>query len=272
MQSASFEATFPIMAGLDLDSDLPRDVRHADPPRDIALGNLAWIAARLALIATIFTVVIVAFGAAESPLIVLAIPAAILTGLAFAAPIAAFSATQKTPDRFSTIFRFGITPLFLFSGTFFPISSLPAALQAFAWLTPLFHGVALTRGSVARDDRRRAGRGGHPRHLPDDLRRGRVVADDPHDRGPAGARMTALRVVRRARVRQPALASADRTQPVRLQARLDDPVLGLLRAVVLPARDRVRARARSIGTIPGPAASRSATSCSSRRRCSRARR
>jgi lipooligosaccharide transport system permease protein len=59
--------------------------------------------------------------------------------------IAAFSATQKTPDRFSTIFRFGITPLFLFSGTFFPISSLPAALQAFAWLTPLFHGVALTR-------------------------------------------------------------------------------------------------------------------------------
>ena len=114
-------------------------------PRDIALGNLAWIVARLTLITTIFTVVIVAFGAAESPLVVLAIPAAILTGMAFAAPIAAFSATQKTPDRFSTIFRFGITPLFLFSGTFFPISSLPAALQAFAWLTPLFHGVALTR-------------------------------------------------------------------------------------------------------------------------------
>jgi len=48
--------------------------------------------------------------------------------------------------RFSAIFRFGITPLFLFSGTFFPISSLPEALQVVAWATPLFHGVALTRG------------------------------------------------------------------------------------------------------------------------------
>ena len=76
----------------------------------------------------------------------LAIPAAVLTGMAFAGPIAAFSATQSNPNRFATIFRFGITPLFLFSGTFFPISSLPAALQAVAWLTPLFHGVALTRG------------------------------------------------------------------------------------------------------------------------------
>jgi lipooligosaccharide transport system permease protein len=114
-------------------------------PRDIALGNLAWMTARLTIIASIFTFVIVLFGAAQSPLILLAIPAAVLTGMAFAAPIAAFAATQKTPNTFSTIFRFGITPLFLFSGTFFPISSLPAFLQALAWLTPLFHGVALTR-------------------------------------------------------------------------------------------------------------------------------
>ena len=44
------------------------------------------------------------------------------------------------------MFRFGITPLFLFSGTFFPIESLPAFLQPVAWLTPLYHGVALSRG------------------------------------------------------------------------------------------------------------------------------
>jgi lipooligosaccharide transport system permease protein len=115
-------------------------------PRDIALGNLAWIAARLTLISAVFTGVIVLFGAAESPLIVLAIPAAALTGLAFAAPIAAFAATQKTPDRFAAIFRFGITPLFLFSGTFFPIESLPEAVRPVAWVTPLYHGASLTRG------------------------------------------------------------------------------------------------------------------------------
>jgi lipooligosaccharide transport system permease protein len=146
MQSASFEATFPIMGGLVWNKVFHAMYATPISPRDIALGNLAWMTARLTLIATIFTIVIVAFGAAESPLIVFAIPAAVLTGMAFAAPIAAFSATQKTPARFAAIFRFGITPLFLFSGTFFPISTLPEMLQAFAWLTPLFHGVALTRG------------------------------------------------------------------------------------------------------------------------------
>ena len=76
----------------------------------------------------------------------LAIPAAVLTGLAFATPIAAFSATQRTPEKFNVLFRFGITPLFLFSGTFFPISNLPPILQPVAWLSPLWHGVELTRG------------------------------------------------------------------------------------------------------------------------------
>jgi lipooligosaccharide transport system permease protein len=114
--------------------------------RDIALGNLAWIGARMLLIATVFTAIIVAFGAAASPLIVLAIPAAALTGLAFAAPIMAFSATQRTPEKFNAVFRFGITPLFLFSGTFYPVESLPTFLQPLAWVTPLWHGVSLTRG------------------------------------------------------------------------------------------------------------------------------
>jgi lipooligosaccharide transport system permease protein len=66
--------------------------------------------------------------------------------MAFAAPIAAFSATQRTPEKFNAIFRFGITPLFLFSGTFFPLDSLPPILQPLAWVTPLYHGVVLTRG------------------------------------------------------------------------------------------------------------------------------
>lgn len=146
MQSAAFEATFPIMGGLVWNRIFHAMFATPISARDIALGNLAWIAARLTLIATIFTVVIVLFGAAQSPLVVLAIPAAVLTGMAFAAPIAAFSATQKTPNKFNAIFRFGITPLFLFSGTFFPLDSLPEVVRPLAWLTPLYHGAALTRG------------------------------------------------------------------------------------------------------------------------------
>ncbi len=153
MQSAAFEAAFPIMSGLIWTRTF--HAMHATPISgpDIALGNIAWITARMLLIATVFTVVIVLFGAATSPLIVLAIPVAALTGLAFATPIMAFSATQKTPEKFNAIFRFGITPLFLFSGTFFPVEQLPTFLQVVAWLTPSFHGVALARtlslGTVA---------------------------------------------------------------------------------------------------------------------------
>jgi len=148
MQAAAFEATFPIIGGLNWQRTF--HAMYATPlsPRDIALGNLAWIAIRLAMIAAVFTAVIVVLGAAHSALVVLGIPVAVLTGMSFAAPIAAFSATQRTPNKFNVIFRFGITPLFLFSGTFFPIESLPGPLQVVAWLSPLWHGVDLTRGLV----------------------------------------------------------------------------------------------------------------------------
>jgi lipooligosaccharide transport system permease protein len=145
MQTGSFEASFPILGGLQWSKIFHAMVATPLRGRDVALGNLAWIALRLTLVGAIFAFVIVLFGASRSPLIVLAVPVAVLTGIAFAAPIAAFTATQRTPDRFAALFRFGITPLFLFSGTFFPIESLPSFLQPVAWLSPLWHGVAVCR-------------------------------------------------------------------------------------------------------------------------------
>ncbi|HYH93690.1 MAG TPA: ABC transporter permease [Candidatus Saccharimonadales bacterium] len=146
MQAAAFESAFPMMAGLRWSRIFHAMYAAPISGPDVALGNLAWIGARMLLVASVFTIVIVAFGAAASPLIVLAIPVGALTGLAFAAPIMAFCATQKTPERFNAVFRFGITPLFLFSGTFYPVESLPTLLQPLAWITPLWHGVALARG------------------------------------------------------------------------------------------------------------------------------
>jgi lipooligosaccharide transport system permease protein len=112
----------------------------------VVLGELSWIALRLTTVAGAFTVVMAAFGVPRSPLVLAAIPAAVLTGLAFAAPIVAYAATLKAGGTFNQIFRFGITPMFLFSGTFFPVSQLPAPLQPVAAATPLFHGVELVRG------------------------------------------------------------------------------------------------------------------------------
>ena len=145
MQTASFESTFPVIGGMVWNRRY--HAMHATPlrPADIALGQLAWVATRLTIVATIFVAVIVAFGAARSPLILLAIPVATLTGMAFSAPIAAFASTQDEMTKFNALFRFGITPLFLFSGTFFPIEQLPAFVQPLAWVTPLWHGVDLAR-------------------------------------------------------------------------------------------------------------------------------
>src|ERR671915_232128 len=75
----------------------------------------------------------------------LALPAAILTGMAFATPIAAFAITQDRDLAFAALSRFVIVPMFLFSGTFFPIEELPAALEPIAYVTPLWHGVDLAR-------------------------------------------------------------------------------------------------------------------------------
>ena len=145
MQTGAFEAAFPILGGLQWNRIFHAMAATPLEGRDVALGNIAWIAVRLTFVGTIFALVIVLFGATRSWLIVLAVPVAVLTGLAFAIPIMAFTATQRTPEKFSQIFRFGVTPLFLFSGTFFPIESLPSLLQPVAWLSPLWHGVAVTR-------------------------------------------------------------------------------------------------------------------------------
>jgi lipooligosaccharide transport system permease protein len=145
MQAAAFESTFPIIAGLQWQKVFHAMYATPISPRDIVAGNLVWIALRLASIAAIFTLVMALFGAAASPLVVLGIPAAVLTGMAFSAPIAAFSATQRTPDKFNAVFRFGITPLFLFSGTFFPVTAFHGVVRWVVEATPLYRGVVLCR-------------------------------------------------------------------------------------------------------------------------------
>lgn len=146
MQIAAFESSWPVLSAIKWDRQYHAMLATPLRIRDVVLGHQAYFAFRSLLMATIYFVVILVFGAVESPLGVLAIPVTVLVALSFAAPIAAWAAHSQNEASFVAIFRFVILPMFLFSGTFFPISSLPDALQAFAWLTPLFHGVALTRG------------------------------------------------------------------------------------------------------------------------------
>jgi lipooligosaccharide transport system permease protein len=145
MMAAAFEAAWPIMGKISWDKTYEAALNTPLGALDLFVGDLLWIAFRATLLSVLFLLVIVGLGAAASPLVVLAVPVAVLTALAFAAPIMAFTATQTGDGGFNALFRFGITPLFLFSGTFFPIEKLPLFLQPLAWITPLYHGVAAAR-------------------------------------------------------------------------------------------------------------------------------
>jgi lipooligosaccharide transport system permease protein len=145
MQLASFESSWPVLSAIKWDRQYHAMLASPLRVRDVMLGHQAFLAFRLFTTAAVYFVVITAFGAVESPLGVLAIPVTVLVGLSFSAPLAAWAAHTETEVSFVAIFRFVILPMFLFSGTFFPISTLPTPLEVVAWLTPLWHGVTLCR-------------------------------------------------------------------------------------------------------------------------------
>jgi lipooligosaccharide transport system permease protein len=145
MQIGTNDTTYPVLGGIKWMKTYYAQLAAPLNVYDVLLGHLAWVAARIGIVVTIYLSVMAAFGTVYSPWAILALPAGVLTGMAFAAPVCAFSATQEKDSSFSTLYRFVVIPLFLFSGTFFPISQLPVGLQPVAYATPLFHGVALCR-------------------------------------------------------------------------------------------------------------------------------
>jgi lipooligosaccharide transport system permease protein len=115
-------------------------------PADINRGHMMFITMRVAMNSACFIVVMAAFGTIRSGWAALLLPVAALTGLAFAAPVAAWAVTLDKDYVMNYVFRFGAVPMMLFSGTFFPVSRLPGWLQPVAYATPLWHAVALCRG------------------------------------------------------------------------------------------------------------------------------
>ena len=146
MQTAYVEATYPIIAKIQWLRTYDGMLSTPLTITNVVAGELCWLTFRLATVAVIFFLVMILFGTVHTAMAPLAILVAIVNGLAFGAPILAFTATQRTDNAFSVIGRFIITPLFLLGGAFFPIHQLPQLLQGIAWLTPLAHGVALARG------------------------------------------------------------------------------------------------------------------------------
>ena len=113
--------------------------------RDILAGHIAQVGWQLAAGAAVFVALAAPFGVWRSWWVLAAVPVATLTGLGFATVMTAVAARSETEGWFTAIFRVVATPLMLFSGTYFPIESLPTVLQPLAWATPLWHGVEACR-------------------------------------------------------------------------------------------------------------------------------
>jgi lipooligosaccharide transport system permease protein len=145
MQTAAAESTFPVLGSVKWRRTYQAAAATPLRPADIFHGHMLFTIMRLTMNSAVFVAVMAAFGAVRSPWVVAAIPVSVLTGLAFSTPLEAFAVTRNSPNALSMIFRFVIVPMFLFSGTFFPISQLPAWIRPVAYITPLWHGVALSR-------------------------------------------------------------------------------------------------------------------------------
>lgn len=148
MFTSSQESLWPTLDGFQWSEGYRAMVATPLSADDVLAGVSLNHAFRTALSATGLAIVLLFFDETRTWGLIPAIAGAVLTGLAFALPITAWTARCTTDSTFPTILRFGIIPMFLFGGAFYPIEQLPGWLQPVAWITPLWHGVELCRGSV----------------------------------------------------------------------------------------------------------------------------
>jgi len=114
-------------------------------PDDVAVGEITWSLMRGGIYAVGFLAVMAVMGLVESPWGILALPAALLIGFAFASVGMACSTFMRTWQDLDLVTLVTL-PLFLFSATFFPLGIYPTWLQVVARFSPLYHGVELIRG------------------------------------------------------------------------------------------------------------------------------
>lgn len=145
MNGAVIETTFNIFFKLQFGKVYEGILTTPMQPMDIAIGEIGWALLRGLLYSTAFVGVMWAMGMTDSWLAILAVPSATLVGFAFGAAGLAAATWMKSWQDFDLV-TLVTMPLFLFSGTFYPLDVYPPALQLVAKLSPLYHGTELLRG------------------------------------------------------------------------------------------------------------------------------
>jgi lipooligosaccharide transport system permease protein len=144
MNGAIAEGTFNFFFKLRYNKTFEAILATPLSPGDVAVGELVWALIRGGIYAIAFILVMLLLGLVASPLVLLAVPAALLIGFAFGGVAMAATSFMRTWQDFDLI-QLVVLPMFLFSGTFYPLDAYPEALRAFVQLTPLYQGVDLLR-------------------------------------------------------------------------------------------------------------------------------
>jgi lipooligosaccharide transport system permease protein len=145
MQTAYIESAGPVHTSARRGGNYRAALATPLTPADLLLGHLAFIAFRIATSALAFVAVAAAFGALPSGRLLEVWASAVLTGMAFGAPVAAWAVGVERPAVLNAGFRFVIMPMYMFAGTFFSAEQLPSVLHAVVVCTPLYQGVELCR-------------------------------------------------------------------------------------------------------------------------------
>jgi lipooligosaccharide transport system permease protein len=148
MQVGISEAAWPVMGCMQWIRIYHAQV--ASPLRivDIFGGHLAFVLFRVLISVAAFLVVAWLFGTLHSPWALTVLPISLLLGLAVAAPTMAYTAVIDSDNYLMLLFRFAVIPMSLFAGVFFPVESLPTVLRWLAYISPLWHGVDLSRAAM----------------------------------------------------------------------------------------------------------------------------
>lgn len=146
MQTAVNGSMYPVLASVKWLRTAHAVVATPIRPVDVALGLQAWLAVQILAAATVFVAVMAAAGAIDSIWVLAAPPVAAIGGLAYSTLLSGWAVSRDGDQSFALIFRIGVLPSFLLSGTFFPISQLPSPLRVLAAVSPLWHSVELARG------------------------------------------------------------------------------------------------------------------------------
>ena len=147
MQVAAIESSFPVRGAVIWNKNYYAMLATPLRVADLLFGHLLYVATRALMVTGVYLAIIAAFGVVHSPLALLSLPVGVLLGLSFAGYISAVAIVAER-DPFNPLFRFVIMPMFLFSGTFFPITRLPHGLREAAYATPLWNAVDFVRGST----------------------------------------------------------------------------------------------------------------------------